>query len=605
MKTAPELLSQKPSVSLLERHLAKPWMFWAVFFFLMASLFGLLMRYFLVGEVSFFEYKHILHAHSHLALLGWGYLLVTGALVFTYVKDAKRLQTYKVLLGISVFTTLGMMLSFPFQGYGLYSITFSSLHLISSYFFAYFFLQDLCRHKESTATRLVRFSIIWLLVSSLGLWAIGPVGATLGRLHPLYFMSVQWFLHFQLNGWFVYGFLGLLVCYLQKNGWSIPVSKKSEWILHISLFLTYALAVSWSTPIKALFFINAAGVILQVIAYYRILNPAFNQLFEGLKFPKNWIDRMLYIGMMSLVAKALIQAALIIPDVATIAYTIRMYVIGFVHLVMLGSITFGIGAFALKNNWLGTGRFSGLGWQFLALAFLASEILLLGQGTLLWAKLGFIPQFHLILFLASTLFPLGLILIWLGLWHKPAFYEAELTIENNIKTQFYKNRKTMKSTMIMTMGVTLLLMASCGGGGENQSTTTPPTTEETVKEADPQGVGEFKNVEVSATVEDALAEKGKAIVDMKCTACHQLNDKRLVGPGFQGVTNRRRPEWIMNMITNVDVMLDEDPVAQALFEECLTRMPNQNISSDEARQILEFMRKNDLEKAGSMDGAAK
>lgn len=94
-------------------------------------------------------------------------------------------------------------------------------------------------------------------------------------------------------------------------------------------------------------------------------------------------------------------------------------------------------------------------------------------------------------------------------------------------------------------------------------------------------------------------------MDLKCTACHQLNDKRLVGPGFQGVTNRRRPEWIMNMITNVDVMLDEDPTAQALLEECLTRMPNQNISGEEARHILEFMRKNDLEKTGSMDAAAQ
>jgi hypothetical protein len=92
---------------------------------------------------------------------------------------------------------------------------------------------------------------------------------------------------------------------------------------------------------------------------------------------------------------------------------------------------------------------------------------------------------------------------------------------------------------------------------------------------------------------------------MKCTACHQLNDKRLVGPGFQGVTNRRRPEWIMNMITNVDVMLDQDPEAQKLLEECLTRMPNQNISMDDARGILEFMRKNDEEKAGQRDAAVK
>lgn len=605
MKTAQTLFGQQSNASPLERHLAKPWMFWAVFFFFMASLFGLLMRYFLVGEVSFFEYKHILHTHSHLALLGWGYLLVSGALVFTYVKDEKKLKTYKILLGISVFTTLGMMVSFPFQGYGLYSTTFSSLHLITSYFFAYFFLQDLSRHKETTATRLVRFSIIWLVISSLGLWALGPVGAILGRIHPLYFMSVQWFLHFQLNGWFVYGFLGLLSGYLQRSGWSIPISKSGEWFLHLSLFLTYALAVSWSTPIKTLFYINAVGVILQVMAYYRILHPAFHQLFQGIKFPQNWMDRMLYIGLMSLVAKALIQAALILPDVATIAYTIRMYVIGFVHLVMLGTITFGIGAFALKNKWLGIGKFSRLGWYILAIAFLATEIMLLGQGTLLWAKLGFIPHFHLILFLASALFPLSLLVIWVASWKKttPPLQDSDLTIENNIKTQFYKNKKTMKSTMIMTMGAALLLVASCGGGGENQGTSTPPKVEETVKAADPRGVGEIKNVDLGENVDEAMAEKGKAVVDMKCTACHQLNDKRLVGPGFQGVTNRRRPEWIMNMVTNVDVMLDEDPVAQALFEECLTRMPNQNISLDEARHILEFMRRNDLEKSGSMDAA--
>jgi len=93
-------------------------------------------------------------------------------------------------------------------------------------------------------------------------------------------------------------------------------------------------------------------------------------------------------------------------------------------------------------------------------------------------------------------------------------------------------------------------------------------------------------------------------VDMKCTACHQLNDKRLVGPGFQGVTNRRTPEWIMNMITNVDVMLDQDPEAQKLLEECLTRMPNQNITIADARGILEFLRQNDEAKTGKRDEAA-
>ena len=87
--------------------------------------------------------------------------------------------------------------------------------------------------------------------------------------------------------------------------------------------------------------------------------------------------------------------------------------------------------------------------------------------------------------------------------------------------------------------------------------------------------------------------RGQAIYDMKCSACHKLDEMRVVGPGWKGVTQRRAPEWIMNMVLNVEVMLDKDPEAQKLLELCLTRMPNQNVSIGDARDVLEFMRKND------------
>lgn len=88
---------------------------------------------------------------------------------------------------------------------------------------------------------------------------------------------------------------------------------------------------------------------------------------------------------------------------------------------------------------------------------------------------------------------------------------------------------------------------------------------------------------------------GKNIYDLKCLACHKLTDEKLVGPGWAGVTKRRNPTWIMNMITNVDMMLEKDEEAQKLLEQCLVRMPNQNVSKEEARQVIEFMRKNDGE----------
>jgi hypothetical protein len=40
-------------------------------------------------------------------------------------------------------------------------------------------------------------------------------------------------------------------------------------------------------------------------------------------------------------------------------------------------------------------------------------------------------------------------------------------------------------------------------------------------------------------------------------------------------------------------MLAQDPEAQKLLELCLVRMPNQNVSIGDARDILEFMREND------------
>ena len=76
-------------------------------------------------------------------------------------------------------------------------------------------------------------------------------------------------------------------------------------------------------------------------------------------------------------------------------------------------------------------------------------------------------------------------------------------------------------------------------------------------------------------------------------ACHKLTDEKLVGPGWKGVTDRRTPEYIMNFVTNTDEMLNKDPNAKALLEVCMVRMPNQNLTDDEAREMLEFMRKND------------
>ena len=102
------------------------------------------------------------------------------------------------------------------------------------------------------------------------------------------------------------------------------------------------------------------------------------------------------------------------------------------------------------------------------------------------------------------------------------------------------------------------------------------------------GLGSVKKVELGE-IDMALVEKGKQVFDMKCIACHKF-DSKLVGPPLQGITKRRKPEWIMNMILNPEQMTKEDPTAKQLFAEYLTQMTFQDVTQDNARAILEYLR---------------
>lgn len=151
----------------------------------------------------------------------------------------------------------------------------------------------------------------------------------------------------------------------------------------------------------------------------------------------------------------------------------------------------------------------------------------------------------------------------------------------------------MNKHLALLLGLGIFLSA-CGGNSnqaadQNNEKAPAPVVSD-------KGIGEIKSVTLNSPLKPDMVAKGQAIYDMKCSACHKLDEMRVVGPGWKGITERRKPEWIMNMITNVEIMLDKDPSAQALLEECLTRMPNQNVSIGDARDILEFMLSNDGKK---------
>lgn len=141
-----------------------------------------------------------------------------------------------------------------------------------------------------------------------------------------------------------------------------------------------------------------------------------------------------------------------------------------------------------------------------------------------------------------------------------------------------------------------LFLVSCKEGVKED--TKPMEVEEMTKDQPETHGTELKESDITlgTPLDQAMVASGKNIYELKCQSCHKLTEEKLVGPGWKDVTKVRKPLWIMNMITNVDMMLETDPEAQKLLEQCLVRMPNQNVSKDEARSVVEFMRSNDGEK---------
>ncbi len=165
----------------------------------------------------------------------------------------------------------------------------------------------------------------------------------------------------------------------------------------------------------------------------------------------------------------------------------------------------------------------------------------------------------------------------------------------------------MKKVVLLAVLISILI--SCGNSEKEEkhqiklvdhsvqktpSSTTTKSANDMVDFSN-KGIGPIKSVELSETIDVAMAERGKAIFDNMCIACHRI-DRKFIGPKVQGVTKLRAPEWIMNMIINPEEMIQKDPIAQQLLiESNMAVMANQNIKEDEARAILEYFRQIDQE----------
>jgi mono/diheme cytochrome c family protein len=144
----------------------------------------------------------------------------------------------------------------------------------------------------------------------------------------------------------------------------------------------------------------------------------------------------------------------------------------------------------------------------------------------------------------------------------------------------------LDKALLLLLGI--FFTTACASDNKTQSTSAPATATAAPVASD-KGVGPVQTVSLDASIDQALATEGRTIFESKCSACHKQTE-RYVGPAIAGVTDRRKPEWIMNMIINPQEMLSKDPIALELLGEYMTQMPNQNVDEKDARAILEYFR---------------
>ena len=403
----------------------KSWILVCFINFFVASLMGLLLRWMYVAPFSGVNFQFLMHGHSHVAMLGWVYLMLYCLIFYFFVpKENQQKPIYNRLFWVTELVVIGMMIYFPTQGYAFASILFSTLHIFCSYYFCYLIYKNA---KPSTfpEKRMLYTALFFMIFSTLGVWCLGPAVGLMGKTSAFYQIAIQFFLHFQFNGWFLFAVLGLFFKQTKIN-----IDEKKFRLFYnsfvVATVLTLALPVSWSLSNPAFYWINVIGVAIQFISFvlfYQLIRPHLKTVFAPLSF----LEKTVYqFALYSLALKIIIQLVVIVPELAKVSHEIRNFVIGYIHLTMLGIITGFLFGFALQNKFLNPQKkIQKWGISIFLLGFIATEILLFFQGLWLFLNKGLFPDYYQNLLLSSICLPVGLLMLTIGIFkHKPKIIGA-------------------------------------------------------------------------------------------------------------------------------------------------------------------------------------
>jgi len=154
---------------------------------------------------------------------------------------------------------------------------------------------------------------------------------------------------------------------------------------------------------------------------------------------------------------------------------------------------------------------------------------------------------------------------------------------------------------IITLGFLFIFMACSGKNAGNDSSDADSSN-------NPGGLTDFQMengigpvtepVSLNGDISQEMVNTGKEVFKTKCSACHKLDDS-YVGPPLGDVLEKRTPTYVMNMILNPVEMTKKHPEARKMLAQYMNQMTFQNVTRDQARAIVEYLR---VEDEGEAEG---
>jgi len=374
----------------------------ALWFWATIALYGFLLRWHAYTPLLFIKnYSYWLHAHSHAAFLGWlhaGFSVLLAYALMPSLLNSRKYARYFLVMQLLV---AGLLISFPIEGYKTFSITFLSLFMIGTYVYAYFLLKkNENKERYPATTAFAKAAVVFMLISSLSPWLLGPVIVFFGKNSVWYNLDVYFYLHFQYNGWFFLALLALLIHLLEKNGVVIPekVWKRSLRLLFSGIFLGYITNTLWTEPpiyfnLLALVsvFLEASGLVI----LFNFIRRHIDTLSLTTR-QRRWLRWVVF----AIAVKVLLQFMASCPYYAKLAYSIRDMVIGYLHWVMLALFSVSL---LLLAELYGVVRISTAAFVTFFTGMLSMILWIWLRGWLVWQK---IPYGEWV----------NATLVWLSLW---------------------------------------------------------------------------------------------------------------------------------------------------------------------------------------------